>query len=100
MDTLSPVNEAASSLACEQALHFKCLAKQATRERASDAAKGEAKRAKRTHERGTKERRAVPFFSPFPCSRVSFRVTLTSDFSLYPLNGQRARRLLVFFYNS
>ena len=45
--TLSPVNKAASSLACEQALNFKCLAKQATRERASDAAKGEATRAKR-----------------------------------------------------
>lgn len=47
MDTLSPVHKKASSLACEQALHCKCLAKQATRERASDAAKGEAKRAKR-----------------------------------------------------
>ena len=46
-DTLSPVNKATSSLAYEQALHFKCLAKQATRERASDAANGEAKRAKR-----------------------------------------------------
>ena len=47
MDTLSPVHKAAFSLAYKQDLHFKCLAKQATRERASDTAKGKAKRAKR-----------------------------------------------------
>lgn len=99
--TLSPVNKAASSLAREQSLHFKCLAKQATREHANDAAKGEAKRAerKRTGE-GRSKRRAISFFSPVLRSHVFFRVSLTRDFSLYLLNGERARRLLVFFYNS
>lgn len=70
MDTLSPVNEAASSLACEQALHFKCLAKQATRERASDAAKGEAKRAKRKRMSEGRRKGELPLSFPHFLARA------------------------------
>ena len=66
MDTLSPVNEAASSLACEQALHFKCLAKQATRERASDA----AKRAKRKRMSEGRRKGELPLSFPHFLARA------------------------------
>lgn len=66
MWTLSPVNKAASSLACDQDLHFKCLAKQATRERASDAAKGEATQTKR--KRMSERRRKGELSLSFPHS--------------------------------